>query len=140
MEQRDYLMKQFEQLGIVLAALLGFKTSGEFKRALEEINDAYDRIPGFEHTLLEKNDPQEFLTGILKSDQISFEKLNLIGNFVYEEGEFLNLSGSHDIALDRYHKALVIFNHLDSNEKIYSLERVAKILRIKEILRKKFEN
>lgn len=136
MEQRDYLMKQFEQLGIVLAALLGFKTSGEYKKALEMITEAYAGIPGFDPSLLEIADPRDFLTKILNDDQISFEKINLIGNFVYEEGEFLILSGSSGLAMDRYRKALAIFQYLDKKEKLYSFDRMAKVLRIKEILGK----
>lgn len=134
MQQRDYLMRQFEQLGIVLAALMGFRAKGEYLKGIEIINEAYDEIPGFDPELLHLEDPGEFLTKVLELKQNSYEKLNLIGNFLFEEAEFLILSGDGEKAADRYRKSLCLLEYLDRNEKIFSMERNQKIIRIRKML------
>lgn len=134
MEKRDYLMMQFEQLGIVLAALLGFKETGEYKKALEIISQSYTEIPDFYPETLNIPNPQEFLSQLLLETPVSFQKLNLIADFVYEEGDFHFLSGQQSIALNRFEKALVLYQYLNINEKIYSFERQEKISRMNNIL------
>ncbi|MCF8379738.1 MAG: hypothetical protein K9H49_09190 [Bacteroidales bacterium] len=136
MEKRDYLMMQFEQLGIVLAALLGFKETGEYKKALEIISESYTEIPGFNPETLKIPDPQQFLALQLLEIPVSFQKLNLIANFIYEEGDFQFLAGNASEAINQFKKALVIYHYLNVNEKIYSFERQEKITKMNSIIDK----
>ena len=134
MEQRDYLMKQFEQLGVVLAALMGFKSRTEYKKAIEIIHEAYNVIPGFDLDLLNIQDPDIFLEKLLEESPHSRDKMGLIADFLFEEGDFLYLSGDRNKSRDRLFKAESIFNFLNINQKIFSIERENKMSRIRKIL------
>ncbi len=132
MPRKDYMMRYFEQLGIVLAALLGFRVKGNYKEALVLIRTSLNELPDFYYELVDHS-TQDLFNQITGSDSYSLDKTEMIATLLFEEAEFLNLSGEESTAKDRYEKALLLLQYIDKATGNYSMERTERIKRCRII-------
>ncbi len=131
MPRKDYMMRYFEQLGIVLAALLGFRVKKDYEEALDLIRTTLDKLPGFYYELAGL-DPEVLFRKVTADDSSSPDRTEMIATLLYEEAEFLNLSGAREKALDRYRKALLLLEYVDRIAGVYSMERSERIERCRK--------
>ncbi len=133
MSRKDYMMRYFEQLGIVLGALLGFKVKGRYDDALDLIRTTLNELPDFYYALVDLP-PHELFEKVTGDGSGSPDKTEMIATLLYEEAEFLNLSGASEKAADRYEKALRLLEHIHTTSAVYSMERSSRIARCRMIL------
>jgi hypothetical protein len=135
MEQRDYLMRQIEQLGQVLARmlarLLNMKQVSPAGLSIDEIR----RIYGDELDLtldLVLQTPKEELIGLLAS-RIKFidHHLERMAEILAETADLLESSGETGHARDLRKKSILILEHLQATTGAYSMERAMKISRLR---------
>lgn len=133
--ERDYLMQQFEELAVVLAALLGFKTQGKINEGMDYVQSLFDEKMSLNIEDL-KNIPDEtlveFLTQRPKHHPVD---LHFAAELLFQRADFLELTGQNEYALQTYRQALAIFSHLQNQETTFSLDRWHKINHIEKILR-----
>ncbi|HYW96765.1 MAG TPA: hypothetical protein VE870_14310 [Bacteroidales bacterium] len=132
MPRKDYMMRYFEQLGVVLAALLGFRAKRDYDQAFELIRTTLDNLPDFYYELANL-DTDDFFEKVTGSEANTVEKTEMIATLLYEEAEFLILSGDRQKAADRYHKALLLLEYADRATGYYSVERSQRIDRCRKM-------
>jgi hypothetical protein len=134
MERRDYLMRYFDQLGEVIARLIGFRKRKEWEHAHEHIDEVSNDFLGIDINNLKEIDSSEIVAYLIKTENFTLDKIKILAELLKEKGEtyFQQLN-----VID----ALVFFNHsitlhefIDSEEKTFSLERNQKMEFIKERL------
>ncbi len=130
MPRKDYMMRYFEQLGVVLAALLGFRQKGSYEEALGLIRQTLDELPDYYYELSDL-DPERLRKKVTEELSFSLEKIEMIATLMYEEAEFLNLSGDSRKASDRFHKALILLEYVDNQASDFSVERKERINKCK---------
>ena len=132
MGQEDYLKRQLDQLGQVLAkmlgGLLGLKNDQSLNDGIKEVNKALKAELGYtpdEFAAL----PDEELIRILENEKgfrnPHFEKLADLFLFLAD----------HTKRKSFYEKSLLLYKHLEQTESTYSPERFAKTQRISEELK-----
>jgi len=138
MEKRDYLMRQVEQLGQVLAVmlsrLLGIKQAGSASLSIEDINSIYrDELDITLELII--NTPREEIIEFLNS-RIEFinKHLEKIAEILTETAGLLEQGNQPDQARDLREKCIFIYEHLQENSGEYSLDRVMKISQLREAL------
>lgn len=139
MEQRDYLMRQIEQLGevlaMMLARLLGIKQKGNASLGLEELRQTYKSELDLDVEELIKIPKEEIIESFLKKNKLMEHHLETIAELLKVTGE--NLIG-YDRVKDGNHvleQSLYILEYLQTTSKIYSINRVMKIEYLKEMLK-----
>jgi hypothetical protein len=136
MEKRDYLLRQIEQLGqvlaLMLARLLNLKQVPPSGLSLEEIKQVYNNELDLTLDLILQT-PKEEIIEILKS-RIKFidHQLEEMAGIISETADILDSCGQTDEARDLWEKSIYIFEYLQENTGTYSLERALKISRLKE--------
>ncbi len=139
MEQRDYLMRQIEQLGEVLAVmlgrLLGIKQKGDASLGLEELRQIYKSELDLDVEELIKIPKEEIVESFLKKNKLMVQHLEKIA-------ELLQVTGENLISYDRVKdgnnilgKSLYILEYLQTTSKVYSMNRVMKIENLKQMLK-----
>ena len=139
MEQRDYLMRQIEQLGevlaVMLARLLGIKQKGDKSLGLEELRQTYKSELVLDVEELIKIPKEEIIENFLKKNKLIEHHLETIA-------ELLQVTGENLISYDRVEdgnkilqQSLYILEYLQTTSKIYSINRVMKIEYLKEMLK-----
>ncbi len=133
MEQQDYLKKQIDQLGQVLAKilsdLLGLKNKGQINNEIELTNQTLKTEIDFDIQELLDIPTDDFVNTLKKQKNLTNDnlaKLVEILLLIADNGQTDNKK--------LYEKCLTIYEYLEKAENIYSLDRQWKIERIKNVL------
>ena len=132
MEQQDYLKRQIDQLGKVLAKifsdLLGVKNSGQISIGLEITNQTLKSELNFDIQDLIDIPTDDFIN--------SLKEQNLTDDNLDKLAEILLLIADNRQADNKtlYEKCLTIYKYLEKTKNIYSLDRQWKIERIKNVM------
>lgn len=138
MEQRDYLKDQIEQMGKVLAELMGkfmgFKSKGQTSQGIEyvqtELKSQLD-IDLDDLLALEKNELKEYLL----TKHFSAEHIEQLSDILRNTGE-IKLSDNKDEARDKLEKALQILEIADEISNAASFSRISQKTEIENLLMK----
>lgn len=131
-------MRQIEQLGQVLASMLGrllkIKQAVPGGLSLEEIKRVYDEELDLSLDLL-LNSPKEKITEVLES-RVKFmdRQLEKMAEVLGETADLYEDSGEKEAARDLLEKSIFILEHLQESTGEYSLERVMAINRLRDRL------
>lgn len=136
MEFEDYFKRQIDEIGKMLAALLGrlasLKMEDQFGQGLDLVKQTLD-----EESLLSYDDlssvPPEKLIDHLNKKNIRHENYEQMAELFYEIAEGLE-NTNREAAMDFYEKSLKIHVFLNQSGSVYSFERHYKIDEIREIL------
>ncbi|MCZ2224118.1 MAG: hypothetical protein LC122_10880 [Chitinophagales bacterium] len=133
MEQQDYLKKQIDQLGQVLAKifsdLLGLKNSGQINAGLEITNQTLKSEIDFDIQELLDITTGDFVNTLKKQKNLTNDNLAKLAEIlllIADNGQTDNKK--------LYEKCLTIYEYLEKEENIYTLDRQWKIERIKNVL------
>jgi len=136
MEQRDYLMKQIDLLGVVLATimakLLGIK-QGQENIILEEVkqNLIADLQIDFDNITSISDD--DFIN-LLNEKKIGNDNIEQFANILLLMTEELSRNDIDNKYKKMYTKCLAIYRYLNKSESTYSFERHSKIEKIEKKL------
>lgn len=133
MEQQDYLKKQIDQLGQVLAKilsdLLGLKNKGQINNGIELTNQTLKTEIDFDIQELLDIPTDDFVNTLKKQKNLTNDNLAKLAEIlllIADNGQTDNKK--------LYEKCLTIYEYLEKAENIYSLDRQWKIERIKNVL------
>lgn len=136
MPSRDYLIRQFEEMGLFLAILLRrilkMKEGNQQEQMeavvreelIQELKLDIDQVIMLEN--------EEFLS-LIKTYFTSEDQLNKLADILKVLGQDIEFSGSVTKA-NYLRKALFLYGWLQENSQVFSYERRVKIMEIQEIM------
>jgi len=131
MEQRDYLMRQIEQLGQVLAQMLawliGIRQKGGGSLGLEEIEQTYKSELDVDIEELIQIPEKDLITFLKRKNEYLETHLEIIADILYETALNYFKHEKSEEGKNLLRKAIVILEYLQSYSKDYSLNRILKI-------------
>ncbi|MDA0783860.1 MAG: hypothetical protein O2814_04860 [Bacteroidetes bacterium] len=133
MEQRDYLKKQIDQLGQVLAKLfsdlLRLKNGGQINAGLEITDQTLKNELDYDvHDLLDFP-TDNFIDTLTTQKGLTNENLDKLAEIL-----LLIADNREDDNKKLFEKCLIIYEYLEKVDSIYSLDRYWKMKRIKNEL------
>lgn len=133
MEQQDYLKKQIDQLGQVLAKifsdLLGLKNNGQINAGLKITNQTLKNELDFDIQDLLDIPTDKFIDTLTKQKNLTNDNLDKLAEIL-----LLIADNRQDDNKKLYEKCLTIYEYLEKVENIYTLDRQRKMNRIKNEL------
>ncbi|MDN5215866.1 hypothetical protein QQ020_27555 [Fulvivirgaceae bacterium BMA12] len=132
--ERDYMMRQFRQLAIVLARLMGFKESNDHESALSLIEDSYKDILDLDLKSVKAMSSQELLDYLLKKKNMDLPSLEKVGELLMEEAYLYGNDSASDLFFSRGQKALYLLNYVQDHDQTFSLARKTLIDRLQKKL------
>jgi len=134
MIRKDYLLRYFEELGQVLAKLMGFKEKGDFKGGLELLNETFSNMLHISSGDLNRISSDKLVSYLSDDLQFTLTQISLVAELLFEEAELYNQQTQQEDANTRYRKVLILYKYLSQEEKSYSMERVERMEMINTIL------
>jgi len=134
--EKDFLLRQFNQLGVVLAKILGFKEKGKYESAESVIDNALTDFGLKDLDIHLKIDVDSLVPELIKTHRLTIDQINILAELIYEKAEINIRLGKKEPARDLYLRALILFEHITNAERIFSFEREEKINKIRSILQK----
>lgn len=128
MHKRDYLVKQFEEFGKVMAVLFGLKKDGNFPEYLDLINESVKKYTQTELEFVESIDDDQLMTILSTEKKLNDEQLKILADLMYEKAEYYLHQCQELDATNCYKKAYSIYLFLKENATLtYSLDMHYKI-------------
>lgn len=134
MEWRDYLMRQFDQvgqvLGKILSDLLGLKSQGKVNDGIEIVNQVLKEELDLDIQKLLNIQLGDFINTLKTEKGFTNESLDKLA-------DILTIIADNRQNKDKkmlYERCLIIYEYLEKTESVYSLDRKWKIEQIKNML------
>jgi hypothetical protein len=134
MLRRDYFQAEIEKLAQVLAKILGLKNQGKKEESYNLINETL--LKDFDLGPDSLNKPVEIFKILLQEKNYPFQKLDLLGQLLYEKAMLIEEPTQ---AIDLLKKVLIIFDALEKEHHQQSFENLSKRKIITGFLRSKYE-
>lgn len=116
MLKRDHILRQFEEFGKVLAALLTFKKNREWERFDKEIQDAVMRFTPFELDYVENLSEEDFWFEILNHPTMSDEQYKILAGLLFEKLDYYLSRNDQEKYLNVKTKCLKIYEAIAGNQ------------------------
>ncbi len=134
MYSRDYLKKQIDELGQVLAQLvsdlLKLKNSGNANASVEATNEVFQEKLAIDLPQLLSIPEDTFIEG-LKNKKITDDNLNRLADILLILAEDTSGTDMHQ-KKQLYKKCLLLLEYIQKSDSTYSTERHEKIERLKK--------
>ena len=134
METKDYLMRYIEQLGIVLAALLGFRRRRDVKGGLEVIDEALKELTRMDSQEINAISEDELITVLTTGRNLRLEQVKFITEMLFQEAELYGMADKPDEAMQRYRKSYLLYRYIDETEKTYSQKQIERMQLLETII------
>jgi len=124
MLKKDLLVRQFEEMGKVLAALLSFKRNKEWDLFEKELGEAVKRYTPLEIGAVEDMESEEFEKQIIVDDKTNFEQKKILATLLFEKMNFYLSQGRNNEYTRLKEKCLRLYEYLanDLTENEYNLD------------------
>lgn len=139
MEQRDYLLRQIDQLGRVLgkilADLLGLKNQGHISEGIAVADQTIRKELDLDIDALTSIPTEKFIETLQEDKKLSNDNFDKLGDILFLLAEELDDKGTDSEKKKKlFEKTLAIYEHLDKTDSTYSFDRHLKIEKIKNAL------
>jgi paraquat-inducible protein B len=139
MFNQDYIMRQIQQLtqvlNRILVQVLKLKKSNSTTEIVnftnEKLKETLDTDIDELSSIIDSKGPAY----LKKEKNFNNENLNILADIFYELAEnYFEESTTHQQSLKLYSQSLQIYEFIEADEKIYSIDRNVKITKIKDVL------
>lgn len=137
-ERRDFLKKQIDQLGRVLgkmlADLLGLKQQGQVAEGLAVVEESMQKALSLNLVSLVAIAPPDLVSWLKQKHHFAPEHLEPMADILYEAAEGFLVQNDPATAKALWERALALYEHLETTETTFSLERHYRIAAIKKLV------
>jgi hypothetical protein len=133
--RQDYLKKQIDQLGKVVAKLvadlMGLKSDFRITEAEELVNTVFEKELGFNFDEIVEQKNENLISFLNTDKKFSQETMEDIANIIFELGMVI---AEKNKQANYFQKAILLFEHLNTERKTFSFDFMVKINKMKELL------
>lgn len=122
MSTKDYLTRYFQQLGKVLAVLMGLRENKKYELAIDEINQVLDTWFNLPEAKIDSVDSNDLLNLLTESNKPNFDKVKAVAELLYQKVITYNEMGKSDDAVRLAPKALELFRVYDVQSGQFSID------------------
>lgn len=134
MSSDDFLTRYFQQLGLVIARLMGLRENAKHQKALDEIDQVLDTWFNIESSKIEAYSHDELIALLFNQSDIKFEKVKSIAELLYQKAVTYNEMGKITEASAIALTTLVLFRTIDQKSQIFSIEVQQRIAELDEMV------
>jgi hypothetical protein len=115
MLRKDFIIRQIEEFGKVLALIIGFKKQNEWTKFEEEIKNAIQKFTSLEMNEIENLNIDFFVSEIVNREGLSLDQKKIIANLMYEKLYFYLFKNETENYSQLKAKCLLLYLHLNEN-------------------------
>lgn len=115
MLRKDFIIRQIEEFGKVLALIIGYKKQNEWTKFEEEIENAIQKFTSLEMNEIENLNIDFFISEIINREGLSLDQKKIIANLMYEKLYFYLFKNENENYSQLKAKCLLLYLHLNEN-------------------------
>lgn len=93
MFSEDYILRMIRMATAAMAEILQLKKGGQYPQAMQAIDQALEEVLGLKADLIRAMDDESLLSALTQRDSLDTDRLLLIAELFYEEGDILSKQG-----------------------------------------------
>jgi hypothetical protein len=132
MYQKDFILRIIEQLGRLIAGILGLIKKGEYDYAGEQLENLYYEMLQRDASFFTEIPETELTQRLLHDHNYTNGHLEILAELFNVEAELRLAKGYTQECLEYSGKSLKLFEFIDAEYKTYSPDRLNKIKTIRE--------
>lgn len=134
MLKKDYILRQFEEFGKVMAVILGYKKKNEWQKFEAQIQEALLKFCSIEINEVENLTSKEFENKILQHPTLHFDQFKILADLLYEKMEYYEITQNAEKTAGVKQKCLALYEKLSSEltQNEFNLDIHYKISRLKK--------
>ena len=132
MYQKDYIIRMIEQIGKLIAGILGLIKKGEFSYASEQLGDIYFEMLREDAAFFRTIPEEELVHKLINEHNYTNGHLEILAELFNAEAELEMAQGENSGSLEYSRKSLVLFEFIDKENKTYSSDRLNKMKAIRK--------
>ena len=136
MYEKDYILRMIEMFGELLRGIIGLIKKGEYNKASEQIGRVYYDILKEDASFFRTIPEEELTNKLLLEHNYTNGHLEILAELFNAEAELSLAQGNKSGSIEYSRKSLILFEFIDADQKIYSLERINKM----ESIRRRIDN
>ncbi|GET34002.1 hypothetical protein PbJCM13498_28650 [Prolixibacter bellariivorans] len=126
-ERKDFLVRQFEELGRVIAVLMGFRDKGEPERALHYATDSLKGMLDNDPDYYLSFSDEEFRGNLQHLWKTGIAGMEILSEMLYQLGWIYDDLGKPDLASNCFRKVKITWEVLESDQGTFNMERNMKL-------------
>ncbi len=134
MSSKDFITRYFEQLGKVLAAILGFRENKEYELAEKAVDQQLHELFHLDNNQILALSTKEIIGLVVSNKSIAFDAERTLAELIYQLSLTYDAKGETDKAMVCGGKALAIFQLIDEQCGYFSLDIQERIASLNHIL------
>ena len=115
MLKKDYLVRQLEEFGKVLAVIMGLKKQNDWDKIEKEIYDATQKFTSLEINHVEGLDATGFEKEILNHPTLSPDQQKILADLLYEKLHYYLIKEDNEKALKLKERCTSLYKHIQDN-------------------------
>src|SRR5674476_639542 len=132
MYEKDYILRMIEMFGELLRGIIGLIRKGEYNKASEQIGRVYYDILKEDASFFRTIPEEELTHKLLLEHNYTNGHLEILAELFNAEAELSLAQGNKSVSIEYSRKSLILFEFIDADQKIYSLERINKMESIRK--------
>jgi hypothetical protein len=116
MFRKDYIIRQFEEFGKVLAIILSLKKDKDWERFENEIQEAVLRFTSFEIEYVENLSEEDFWFEIINHPTLSFDQYKILAGLLFEKLDFYMNRNDQEKYQNLKSKCLALYKVIAGNQ------------------------
>ncbi|GET21777.1 hypothetical protein [Prolixibacter denitrificans] len=126
-QRKDFLVRQFEELGRVIAALLGFREKGESERALDYATDSLKGMLDNDPDYYLSFSDDDFRKNLQELWKPGIAGMEILSEMLYQLGWIYDDLGKPDVASNCFRKVKITWEVLEEDQGTFNMERNMKL-------------
>ena len=134
MSSEDFLIRQFQQLALVLGALMGLREKKKYQQAIDEIDQVLNGWYNLDAARIDKLSAQELNELIFDKKITNFEEENAVAELIYQKAIIYKEMGKKAESVELAIKALMLFRTIDQRGGVFSVEIQQRIAELDQMV------
>ena len=127
MYQKDFILRMIEMLAELVAGILGLIKKGDFQKASQSLESAYQDLLKEDSTFFNKIPLNELTDNLIKEHNYTNGHLEILSELFYTQAELSFAQNKHTESLEFYQKSLCLMEFVIKESQTFSFEKQSKI-------------
>jgi len=131
MYEKDYILRMIEMLGVLLRAIFGMITRGNYQQAEEQLHEAYLTMLRKDASFFHRIPDDELTTTLISDHNYTHAHLEILAELFYAEAVLQYAKDQKANSRSCFHKSLLLYDFVDKTYKTFSAERIDRMAEIR---------
>lgn len=127
MYQKDFILRMIEMLAELVAGILGLISKGDFQKASQSIDNAYQDLLKQDAGYFDKIPLNQLTNSLIQEHNYTSGHLEILSELIYTQAELSYAHRNYNESLEYYQKSLFLLEFVIKETQTFSFEKQSRL-------------